>query len=140
VLSDNLTGSGSIAIPSGNHVLGSVEVNGSVGAGLSFIMESGNASSDLIIDQPSQFAGLIQLGASPVSLGHVTFVGVQATSAELLNGVLQMFNGAKLVDSVRISDPGGLAMQLHQVTAGVVLTAGSFNDTGNAGTVIPLRT
>jgi hypothetical protein len=29
---------------------------------------------------------------------------------------------------------------LHQVTAGVVLTAGSFNDTGNAGTVIPLRT
>ena len=140
LLASNLTGSGSISIPSGNHVLGSIEVNGSVGSGLSFIMASESATSDLVIDHPNQFSGLIQLGPAPVALGHVTFAGVQATSAELLNGVLQMFNGSKLVDSARFANPGGLAVQLHQVAAGVVLTAGSFNDTGNAGTVIALKT
>ncbi|WP_428532685.1 hypothetical protein [Rhodopila sp.] len=139
VLADNLVGSGSIAIPSGNHLLGSVEVNGSVGSGLSFIMQSESAASDLTIDQPNRFAGLIQLGPAPVALGHVLFAGIQASSAELLGGVLQMFNGSTLVDSARFNNPGGLAVQLHQVAAGVVLTAGSFNDTGNAGTVIPLK-
>lgn len=140
LLWDNLTGSGSITVPSANHLVGSLELNGSVGSGLSFIMASTRGGSDLIIDHPSAFSGLIQLADSPVALGHVTFVGVQATSAELLNGVLQMFNGSNLVDSTRFSDPAGLAVQLHQVTAGVVLTAGSFNDTSNAGTVIPLKT
>ncbi|WP_428492651.1 hypothetical protein [Rhodopila sp.] len=139
LISANLTGSGSIAIPSGNHVLGSIEVNGAVGSGLTFLMGSLNAHSDLTIDRPIAFAGTIELGASPVTLGHVTFTGVQANSAELLNGVLQLFKGASVVDSVRLSEPYGQAIQLHQVAAGVVLTAGTDNDTGNAGTVIPLK-
>ena len=140
VLSDNLVGSGSIAIPSGNHTLGSVEVNGSVGSGLTFIMQSANASSDLTLDQPGTFAGVIQVTNSLFSLGHVLFAGIQATSAELLGGVLQMFDGSTLVDSTRFSEPAGSIPHLNQVAAGVVLTVGAQSDTGHTGTVIPLKT
>ncbi len=140
IFDDNLKGSATIDLPSGNHVPASVIVNGSVGSGLTFLMKSLNATSDLTLNAPTRFNGAIELGLAPVSLGHVTFSGIQATSAELLNGVLDMFNGAKLVDATRFSNPEGLSVTLHQENNGVILTAGSFSDITPTGPIIPLKT
>jgi hypothetical protein len=136
----NLTGYGTVSTVSGNTIPGSMEINGAVGSGLTFIMGSTNATSDLTIDHPRSFAGLIQLTSSPVTLGHVAFMGIHATSAELLNDTLQMFDGSKLVDTARFSNPAELSVQLHQTSAGVILTAGLYNDTAGAGAAIPITT
>jgi ribosomal protein S11 len=140
VFDDNLTGSGTVTLPSANHVPQDMVINGSVSSGLTFMATSLNGSSDLTIAHPGEFQGLIQLSGAPEGLGHIEFAGIQATTADLLQSVLYMFNGGTLVDATRFSDPAGLSVQLHQTSVGVILTAGSFNDTGNAGTVIPLRT
>jgi hypothetical protein len=140
VFNDNLTGSGTIMLPSGNHVPQDMVINGSVSSGLTFTATSLSATSDLTIAHPDEFKGLIQLSGAPEGLGHIEFAGIQATTAELLQGMLYMYDGGTLIDSTRFNNPAGLSVQLHQTGAGVILTAGTFNDTGNVGTAIPLRT
>jgi hypothetical protein len=85
-----------------------MEIKGAVGYGWTFMLGSTNATSDLTIGHPRSFTALIQLTASPVTLGHLAFMGIHATGAELLNGILRLFDGRKLVDTSGFSNPRGL--------------------------------
>ena len=65
-------------------------------------------------------------------------MGLHATSANLSNDMLQMFNGNELVDTVRLT--GGQGLQLEQNSSGVMLTAGTdMYQPGGPGTIIPLH-
>lgn len=139
VLDDNLKGHGTLNLFGSNANGERMEVNGSVGAGLTFNLSGTAPDASLQIDKPGQFRGLIDLTTAPVGVGHVGFEGITATSAYLLDGFLAMFDNTKLVDVTRVS--GGTDLQLHQTAAGVNLTSGSFSDIfpGDQGTAIPLH-
>jgi hypothetical protein len=142
VFDDNLTGTGTLDLGGGDHDGSAVEVKGSVGAGLTFALnvDSAAPTMSLQIDDPAKFHGLIALPAATPSLfDFVAFMGLHATSADLSHDMLQVFNGNKLVDSVRVSG-GGTNLQLEQNSQGIMLSAAfAENQPGGAGTIIPLH-
>ena len=141
VLSDNIVGTGTLDLLGGNATGEFMEINGSVGPGLTFdISAPGPDDAGLQIDHPSTFHGSIVLRS-----GFAAFMGIQATSGELLNGVLEMFNGSKLVDATRfVSAPNGEggALQMQQTSAGVMVSIGlgDVYQPGGVGTALPLHT
>ncbi len=142
VFNNNLGGSGTLSLNSADHLSEQMEINGTVGSGLTFNLTSnGPPLTELQIDRPSQFHGAIHLDPppSPGAFGFVALMGLHATSADLHNGVLQMFDGDKLVETTRLS--GGSGLQLEQNSQGVMLSQGlgDFLQPGGAGTIIPLH-
>ncbi len=140
VLSDKIVGTGTLFLLGGNATGEFMEIKGSVGKRLTFdISAPGPDDAGLQIDHPSTFHGAIVLNS-----GFVAFMGMQATRGELLNGVLEMFNGSKLVNTTRfVSDPNdGGALQMQQTSAGVMLSIGlgDHYQPGGIGTVLPLHT
>ncbi len=120
VLSDRLTGNGTLDLYGGNATGAFLEVNGPVGSGLTFnISSNGAGDAGLQIDHPGKFHGDIQLQS-----GFAAFIGLQATSADLSGDILALFNGAQLVDSVRLTNPGGSGLQVQQNSDGVMVSAG----------------
>jgi hypothetical protein len=139
VLDDNLRGTATLNLTGQNANGELMEINGSVGFGLTFHLAGTAPDASLQLDKPSQFLGLIDLTQAPVGVGHVGFEGIQATNAYLFGGVLAMFDNNRLVDLTRVS--GRTDLQLHQTTSGVILTAGLYSDVAPSelGTVIPLH-
>ena len=148
---DDLIGSGTLQLFGGNHDGIRMEIDGSVAGGLTFAMAGGTApTNSLQIDHPSEFHALIDFpsfypglsGAGGQSeFSFVAFMGLHATSSDIKNDMLRMFDGKKLVDSVRIQ--GGQGLQLQQNSAGVILSSG-FSSVepvpgGPGGTPIPLH-
>jgi hypothetical protein len=141
----NLVGSGTLRLLGGNHNGDAMEIDGSVGRGLTFELGGGAPTMSLRIDDPGKFHGLIDLTPAtfpgfPSAFDFVAFMGLHATSANLHDDMLQMFNGRKLVDAVRLS--GGSGLQLEQNRQGVMLSAGRFGESqqpGGPGTIIPLH-
>jgi hypothetical protein len=138
VFDSNLTGNGTLDLDGGNHDGSNTVVDGSVGAGLTFAVNPGDNPStvSLQIDDPSAFRGLIALQGG---FEYIAFMGLHATSADISNDMLQMFNGNRLVDSVRVT--GGQDLQMEQTTAGVMLSSGGVDTAqpGGPGTAIPLH-
>jgi hypothetical protein len=136
VLSDTLTGTGTLDLSGGNASGESMAINGAVGSGLTFNIHSIPGDAGLQIDHPRAFAGDINMQQS----GWVALMGLHATSGELLNGILELFNGSKLVDLVRLSNTGGVAPQLQQNSAGVMFSTGpgDYDQPGGIGTALPL--
>ena len=142
VFDNNLVGSATLNLDSANHLPEQMEINGAVGGGLTFNLTSnGPPFTGLQIDQPSQFHGVIHIDPPPFpgAFGFVAFMGLHATSADLHNDMLRMFDGNTLVDTTRLS--GGSGLQLEQNSQGVMLSQGSgdFLQPGGAGTIIPLH-
>jgi hypothetical protein len=139
VLDDNIRGTATLNLNGQNANGELMEINGSVGSGLTFHLAGTAPDASLQIDKPSQFFGQIELTSAPVGVGHVAFEGIHATSADLFGGILAMFDNNRLVDVARVS--GRTDLQLHQIASGVILTAGSFSDIApsNLGTAIPLH-
>lgn len=136
VLSDRLTGNGTLDLYGGNATGAFLEVNGPVGSGLTFnISSNGAGDAGLQIDHPGKFHGDIQLQS-----GFAAFIGLQATSADLTGDILALFNGAQLVDSVRLTNPGGSGLQVQQNSDGVMVSAGlgDYDQPGGIGTPVPL--
>jgi hypothetical protein len=135
----NLVGSATLSMSGGNAAGTSIEIDGAVGAGLTFDLTGGAPVLSLQLDQPHRFHGLIDIG-NPFSLGYVAFMGLHATSADLRDDILQMFDHNRVVDTVRLSS-GGTNLQLQQNSAGVILTGGftSPGQPGGPGTPIPLN-
>jgi hypothetical protein len=134
VFNGNLTGSATINVNHGDNGTGGselLEIDGSVGRGLTFNIEDGGPPASLQIDDPTKFHGTI--GLPPTLIGSVTFVGLHATSADLRDDILRMSDGKKLVDTVRLGE-GSAGFNLDQTSQGVVLTR-----LGGAGTAIPLQ-
>jgi hypothetical protein len=144
ILDGRLTGTATLAITGGNHNGSAVEVNGSVSHGLNFLFAGTLPDISLTIDNPSKFHGLITTHFIPNDLdpqfGFVDFVGIHASSANIHDDILQMFDGKRLVDSVRIDIGDGKGIQLQQNSQGVVLSGASPADIpGGPGTLIPLH-
>jgi len=143
LLDGNLVGWGTLHLTGGNHNGNAMEVKGSVSRGLTFEVGDRSAPTEsLRIDDPSNFHAGIVLAPDFQPLGlsmfeFVAFMGLHATSADFHNDILRMFDGNKLVDTVRVS--GGSGWQLQQNSQGVMLTAfGSSQQPGGPGVVIPL--
>jgi hypothetical protein len=136
VLSDTLVGSGTLDLNGGDASGESMEINGAVGPGLTFNINSMPGDAGLQIDKPLSFAADIHMQQS----GWVAFIGLHATSGELRNGLLEIFDGRKLVDLVRLSNTGGAAPQLRQNSDGVMFSTGlgDFDQPGGIGTALPL--
>lgn len=134
VFDNRLTGNATLSLYGGQGEGDLTEVNGAVGRGLTFAL---TGLSQLVIDQPAKFQGVIDV-SHPGIINDVTFAGLHATSADLLDGILLLFNGNKLVDATRVVTGG--AVQLHQTSAGVVLSAGSIGQVPADAAVIPLQT
>jgi hypothetical protein len=145
VFNSNLSGSGTLAITGSNHHGETMEVNGTVGADLTFIVNRGGApDATLQIDRPADFQATIDLSAMTtndfIGLGHIGLIGAHATGGTFSNGTLTLTDeDGATVDTLRIK--GGTGLQAWQSNTGVMLTAGRFNDIGAQGmqvTPIPL--
>nr|WP_294522178.1 hypothetical protein [uncultured Rhodopila sp.] len=137
VLKDDITGTGTLDLSGGNASGENMEINGSVASGLTFnIYSLGIGDAGLQIDHPSKFHAAINM----VQSGWVAFEGIHATRGELFNGILEMFDGKKLVDAVRLTNAGGVAPQLQQNSQGVMFSTGlgDYDQPGGIGTAIPL--
>jgi hypothetical protein len=145
VFDDNLVGSGTLNLSSGNHLNEHMEINGEVGRGLTFnLTTSGPPFTSLQIDHPGRFHGLINI-VEPVigpslAFGYVALMGLHATSADIRDDILLLFDGKRLVDTTRLS--GGIGLKLEQNSQGVMLSegAGDLSQPGGPGTIIPLHT
>jgi hypothetical protein len=141
VLSTNISGTGTVYLQGGNATGEFMEINGSVGRGLTFnISAPGPDDAGLQIDHPSAFHGNIVLQS-----GFVAFMGVHATSGDLLNGILEMFDGNKLVAASRFAgapNVPGETLRMEQNSAGVMVSTGlgDHDQPGGIGTVLPLHT
>jgi hypothetical protein len=144
VFNDRLVGTGMVKLRSATHLQERMEINGAVGRGLTFDLASaGPPLTALQIDDPGQFHGHIIIGSeppAPAGFGDVAFMGLHATSADLRNDMLLMFDGHKLVDAVRISG-GGSGLKLEQNSLGVMLSkgGGAYYQPGGVGIAIPLH-
>jgi len=142
VFDDNLVGSATLNLASANHLSEHMEINGAVGDGLTFNLTTfGPPVTSLQIDHPRQFHGLIHID-EPAGLtsvfDYVAFMGLHATSADLRNDMLQMFDGDKLANTTRLD--GGTGLKLEQNSQGVMLSqASDVNQPGGPGTMIPLH-
>jgi hypothetical protein len=145
VFDDKLVGPGTLNLSSANHLFEHMEINGAVGSGLTFnLTTDGPPATSLQIDHPGTFHGLINivepvLGPS-LAFGSVAFMGLHATSADIRDDILLLFDGKKLVDTTRLS--GGIGLKLEQNSQGVMLSEGSgdLSQPGGPGTIIPLHT
>jgi len=110
------------------------EVDGAVGSGLTFAL---SGISQLTIDQPNKFQGLLDLTHRGI-INDVVFAGLHATRGDLHNGILKLFDGAVLVDTTRVA--GGTGAKLEQTGKGVVLSAGYVPGNQPGAVTIPLQT
>ena len=134
VFDNRLTGKATLSLYGAQGEGDLTEVNGAVGRGLTFAL---TGISQLEIDQPAKFHAVIDV-SHPGIINDVTFAGLHATSADLHDGVLLLFNGDKLVDATRVVASG--TVQLHQTSAGVILSAGYVTEAPADAAVIPLQT
>jgi hypothetical protein len=92
---------------------------------------SARPPNQLTIDHPNEFHGSVQLFN-----GTVTLDGLHASSYDLHNSVLALYQGAKVVDRVNLQNSSGLPLQVAQIGSAVAISA-SFSDLG--GTTIPVH-
>ena len=136
VLSDTVIGNGTLDLYGGNATGAFMEVKGAVGPGLTFnISSNGAGDAGLQIDHPGSFAGDIKLQS-----GFAAFIGLHATNADLFGGILAMFDGARLVELVRLTNPGASGLRIQQNSDGVMVSAGlgEYDQPGGIGTPVPL--
>lgn len=122
ILHSTLIGSGTIDVSHGSNSSGGsehMEVNGFVGPGLTFEIESGGPPSSLQIDHPHEFFGKIDLPSSGGLDSTVTLMGLHATSAFLIDDFLLFFHGRAFEDAVRVNPGSGF--NLEQTNQGVVM-------------------
>jgi hypothetical protein len=128
-LDGRLTGTATLSIESGDHNGSALEVSGSVSRGLNSLFVGSMSENSLKIDDTSKFRGLITAHFIPNDLdpqfGFVDCVGIHATSANIHDDILQMFDGKKLVDTTRIDIGDGKGIQLQQNSQGVILLGGA---------------
>lgn len=119
VLNNNLTGDGTISFAGRT----SMEINGRVGGGLTFDFQAqGIPVESLKVDQPKQFHATINV---PQGSGmNLDLVGLHVTQADIRGDILSMYDGHKLVDTLRVTggDGGGIHhLSISQTSMGVVL-------------------
>ena len=128
----DVTGAGTIAV-SGSHAVARLEFMQGVSSGQSISVDGYADYGDfgtVVVDNPAGFSGSVTLG-----YGEVMLKGIQADSYSLRNGVLSLYSGQDVVDSIKLSVPaappgqnGPVSFGVSQTGAGVIIHAD-----GNAG-------
>lgn len=121
VFDDTLTGVGTIDVSHGSNSSGGsefMEINGLVGPGLTFEIDTGGPPSNLQIDDPHRFFAQIDMPSTGL-FSSVTLVGLHATSATLIDDFVLFFRGKAFVDAIRVNPGGGF--NLEQTNQGIVM-------------------
>ena len=128
----DVTGTGAIAVY-GAHAVARLEFVQGVSAGQSISVDGYAYYGDfgtVVVDNPAGFNGSVTLG-----YGEVMLKGIQADSYSLRNGVLSLYSGQDVVDSIKLSvaaappgQNGPVSFGVSQTGAGVIIHAD-----GNAG-------
>jgi hypothetical protein len=128
----DLAGRGTVEVTRAHDGNGTFEVNGAVGPGQTFNITSRSFSASLIIDQPKAFHGSVDIEPDPLNSfasASITLVGLgsQATSFDLKNDMLRLFDGQKVIDTLRVvnmtSEPMSVAQNGSNVVVGFGATA-----------------
>ncbi|MBV9117840.1 MAG: hypothetical protein JOY63_10820, partial [Acetobacteraceae bacterium] len=126
-ISADVTGTGPINV-SGAHAVARLEFMQGVSAGQA-VSVGGYADygdfGTVVVDNPAGFSGSVTLG-----FGEVILKGIQADSYSLRNGVLSLYSGQDVVDSIKLSVPaappgqnGPISFGVSQTGAGVIIHA-----------------
>jgi hypothetical protein len=123
-----------------------MERGGSVGSGLTFNVTGvpgGPADVTLRLDHPDTFQGQINLPTVAGDLNAVIFTGIQASSGQLRNDLLTLFDSnSNVINTTRVSGGPGVGgsdgLELQVTAIGTSLT--EIGHTTISGTVIPLTT
>ncbi len=126
-----LAGTGTWLLASGRGGSGSLTLNGPVAAGQTFAMRGVQAgthdfSAGLVINDPHDFHGLIDIlppAAGTDSPAVVTLSHLLAISYDIRNDVLSLYDGASVVDTLRVSDAAGMPMAVGSLAGGGVSVA-----------------
>jgi hypothetical protein len=145
----NLTGNAVLTLqPNPTGILSgeTMELGGTVGSGLTFNVTGtpgGPPDVAIRVDHPDTFEGTINLPTVTGNLDAVIFEGIQASSGQLRNDLLTMFDaGGNILSMARVT--GGPAvggtdgLELQVTSVGTSLT--EIGHTVISGTVIPLTT
>lgn len=141
----NVIGSGVFNVYA-SHNVGRLEFLHAVGSGQTVIIAGTGAATysqfggEVTADDPKNFAGNVQLG-----YGEMTLKGLTATSYDLKQGVLSLFNGNTVIDRLNLTLTTGANGALPASNFGVSQVAGSVilhADSGGyqeTGTLLPVH-
>jgi hypothetical protein len=138
IIDTSLLGKGAVDVTRGHDGPGGVEVNGVVGPRQTFDLSTTDFTATLQIDHPREFFGLVNIEpVAPVSSEPLDVVlqGVTATSYDIRNDLLLLFNGGKITDVLRLANPASEPLSVGQSGSNVVL---AFNSTA-PGVILPMR-
>lgn len=127
-ISTNIAGHGSITLNGATSESSNYDINGKVGVGQTFELVPALQQTTLIIEQPGTFHGLLDLSGSFASEVHTRVVleGLTATSYSVKGDKLNLYNGHKIVDTLRLNNPTSQPFSVGATGSGVVL---QFNGT-----------
>lgn len=139
----NVVGNGTFNVYA-SHGVGRLEFLHAVGAGQTVQIVGGSyglpTASEVTVDDPKNFAGNVQLG-----FGEMTLKGLTATSYDMKQGVLTLFNGSVVIDKLNLTLATGANGTLAATGFGVSEVAGSVilhGDDGSyheTGTLLPVH-
>lgn len=134
-IDSNLTGNATINLVGGQGAGASVKVEEAVGSGLTFNLGALQPCLNLDIVHPDAFRGLINFRDTPAGIGTVLLEGITAQRAYLTNSCLELSDGHRLTDVLRVSG-GTESLTLQQTSSGVAISQHGYSQ--YAGTSIPL--
>jgi hypothetical protein len=126
IIDTNIAGTGTIDVSRAHDGSASLEVNGSVGSGQTFAMQTSSFSANLIVDQPEAFGGRVVVEPDPYfSLASILLKGLNATSFDLTNDLLRLYDGNQSVDTLRLTNNAGEPLTVQETGSGVMIVAGN---------------
>ena len=137
----NLSGKAKIILNSASHFYDeTMELNGSVGHNLTFVLNPGGPPPALQIDRPLVFHGSLSMPDTTGGVaGHALLGSLHATSAFYRDDLLTLFEGPMPYYAVRVAAD---SLQVAQTDAGIVLAGATLSDPTPhiPGTLIPVVT
>jgi hypothetical protein len=133
-----LAGTGIVNVTRAHDGSASLEVNGSVGKGQTFDVTSSSFSASLIVDRPHDFHGAVNIEPDPIhdfALASIVLKGLHATSFDLKDDILKLYDGHRVVDSLRLTNLSGEPMTVAGSGSNIVVDFGKVF--GSPGTVLP---
>lgn len=131
VIDTNLAGTGTVNVNRAHDGPATLEMNGTVARSQTFDLSSDAFHATLQIDQPNAFKGLVDVTPdSDFGLASLILEGLQASSFDLKNDMLRLFNGNKVVDTLRLTNQSGEPMTVTQSGSNIVIDFGTSNTPG----------
>jgi len=140
IIDTGLAGHGVVNVNRAHDGGAMLEVNGKVGQGQTFDLSSNTFSATLLIDQPKVFDGLVDVQPDPINefdIASVILKGLHATSFDIKDDMLRLFDGKKIVDALRLTNESGEQMTVSQIDGAVGIAFGNLD--GSSGMILPIH-